>query len=92
MSLSETLLRRLYVGVVGLLTTVAAQRAVSSAWKLATGDRPPAHDDPDVPTATAAGWALASGLGVGVAQFLIKRSTGRRWPDRRRAAAKLKVR
>jgi len=82
MGASEKLLWKLYVGVIGIVTTVVAQRAVTTSWKVVTGDRPPAPTDPEVPTSKAVAWALASGLGVGVSQLLVKRSAARRWAER----------
>lgn len=82
MGVSEKLLWNIYVGVIGLVTTVVAQRVVRTSWKVVTGERPPAPTDPEVPTSTAVSWALASGLGVGVTQLLVKRSAARRWADR----------
>jgi hypothetical protein len=82
MGASEKLLWKLYVGVIGVVTTVAAQRLVSTGWKVVTGDKPPKPTDPEVSTAEALSWALASGLGVGVTQLLVKRTAARRWADR----------
>jgi len=82
MGASEKLLWKLYVGVIGVVTTVVAQRLVSTSWKVVTGDKPPSPTDPDVPTSSAVTWAMASGLGVGVTQLLVKRSAARRWAMR----------
>lgn len=82
MGVSEKLLWNLYVGVIGVVTTVAAQQAVSTGWKVVTGAKPPKPTDPEVSTVEAVSWALASGLGVGVTQLLVKRSAARRWADR----------
>ena len=82
MGASEKLLWKLYVGVIGVVTTVAAQRLVATSWKVVTGDKPPSPTDPEVPTSAAVSWALASGLGVGVTQLLVKRSAARRWAAR----------
>jgi len=82
MGASEKLLWKLYVGVIGLVTTVAAQRLVSTGWRVVTGEKPPQPTDPDVPTVEAVSWALASGLGVGVTQLLVKRTAARRWASR----------
>jgi hypothetical protein len=79
MGASEKLLWKLYVGVIGLVTTAVAQRVVSTSWKMVTGAKPPTPTDPEVPTSEAVSWALASGLGVGVTQLLVKRTTARRW-------------
>ena len=82
MGVSEKLLWNLYVGVIGVVTTVAAQQLVSASWKVVTGSKPPKPTDPEVSTVEAVSWALASGLGVGVTQLLVKRSAARRWADR----------
>ena len=82
MGVSEKLLWNLYVGAIGVVTTVAAQQAVSAGWKVVTGSKPPKPTDPEVSTVEAVSWALASGLGVGVTQLLVKRSAARRWADR----------
>lgn len=82
MGASEKLLWKLYVGVIGLVTTVVAQRAVSTGWKVVTGEKPPSPTDPDISTAEAVSWALASGVGVGITQLLVKRTTARRWASR----------
>ena len=82
MGASEKLLWNLYVGVIGVVTTVAAQQLVSTGWKVVTGSKPPKPTDPEVSTAEALSWALASGLGVGVTQLLVKRTAARRWADR----------
>jgi hypothetical protein len=79
MGASEKLLWKLYAGVIGLVTTMVAQRVVSTGWKVVTGDKPPSPTDPEVPTSEAVTWALASGVGVGVTQLLVKRTTARRW-------------
>lgn len=41
MNASQKLLWNLYAGAIGALTAVVAQKAVSGAWRLATGDEPP---------------------------------------------------
>jgi hypothetical protein len=79
MGASEKLLWKLYIGVIGLVTTMVAQRLISTSWKVVTGGKPPSPTDPAVPTSEAVTWALASGLGGGVAQLLVKRTTARRW-------------
>ena len=49
------------------------------AWKIATGDQPPAKNDPNVPARKAAIWALASGLGIGAGQLAVKQFTSKRY-------------
>jgi Protein of unknown function (DUF4235) len=75
----QKLLWKLYVGVIGAVTTIAAQRLLKAGWKLATGDEPPSPTDPDTPVLTAMTWALASGVGVGVTQLLTQRMAARHW-------------
>ena len=82
MTASEKLLWKLYVGVIGAVTTIVAQRLVAGGWKAVTGDKPPSPTDPEISNAEAVSWALASGLGVGVTQLLVKRTAARRWATR----------
>lgn len=76
---TQTVLWKLYVGVIGAITTIVAQRLLKAGWKLATGDEPPSPTDPDTPVVTALSWALASGVGVGVTQILTQRFAARHW-------------
>lgn len=79
MSVSRSLLWKVYTVALGTVTTVVAQKAVHSAWKFATGDAPPNPNDPSVPATEAAIWAIASGIGIGVAQLATNRFVARRW-------------
>lgn len=76
---SQKILWQIYVGVLGAVSTMVAQKAVKAAWKVATGDEPPAPNDPRTPLTEAATWALASGVGVGVVQLLTNRYAARAW-------------
>lgn len=76
---SEKIVWKIYAGVVGAVTTIVAQKLVTKAWEIATGDEPPSPTDPDTPVFTALTWALASGVGVGVTQLLVKRVLAKRW-------------
>jgi len=78
---TQKLLWKLYVGVIGAVTTVVAQRLVKAAWKLATGNEPPSPTDPDTLVLEAMSWALASGIGVGVTQLLTQRMAARHWEE-----------
>ena len=79
-SISRSLLWKVYTIGVGTASAIVAQKAVHGAWKLVTGgDTPPDPNDPDVPMAEAAIWALASGIGLGMAQLLTNRFVARRW-------------
>lgn len=79
MNASQKLLWNLYAGAIGALTAVVAQKAVSGAWRLATGDEPPEPGDPATPLTEALIWALASGIGIGIAQLLMNRVAADRW-------------
>lgn len=77
--MESKLLWKVYMGVIGAVTTIAAQKLVTAAWKAATGDDPPSPTDPDTPIKVAATWALASGIGIGVVQLLTARFAARRF-------------
>jgi hypothetical protein len=81
MGASEKLLWKLYVGVIGAVTTVVAKQVVTASWKVVMGGKPPKPTDLATPTGQAVSWALASGLGVGVSQLLVKRLAAKRWSD-----------
>jgi hypothetical protein len=76
---TQTLFWKLYVGVIGAVTTMAAQRLLKAGWKLVTGDEPPSPTDPRTPLLTAVSWALASGIGIGVTQILTQRMAAKHW-------------
>jgi len=69
----------IYMGVIGAVTTIAAQKLVTLGWKAITGDDPPTATDPDTPLGVAVSWALASGIGIGVTQLLTTRFAARRF-------------
>jgi hypothetical protein len=76
---TQKLLWKLYVGAIGAVTTIAAQRLLKAGWKLVTGNEPPSPTDPDTPVLEAMTWALASGIGIGVTQLLTQRMAARQW-------------
>ncbi len=76
--MTKKLTWKVYSIVLGIVTTVVAQKAVTGAWRVATGDEPPDPNDPSTPAMEAAIWALASGLGLGVAQLATNRFLGHR--------------
>ncbi|WP_028708353.1 DUF4235 domain-containing protein [Propionicicella superfundia] len=79
MSMTKTVLVKVYTGVISAAVTLVAQRALTVAWKAATGDdATPDPHDPDTPLRQALLWALASGIGLGAAQLLTARFTQRR--------------
>lgn len=79
MNTSQKLLWNLYASGVGALTTVLAAKAVNTVWGLATGDSPPQPNDPEVPLRRALTWAVASGVGIGLAQLLMNRFAASQW-------------
>lgn len=79
MALTEKLMWKFYAGAIGAATTIVAQKLVTAAWEASTGDTPPDPNDPDTPLTQALIWAIASGVGVGVAQLVANRYVHRRW-------------
>jgi len=53
---------------------IAARKALTTSWKVATGKEPPQNPaDPDVSIGEAVAWATVSGVAVGVARMLASR-------------------
>lgn len=77
MKTSQRLLWNIYLGVIGTVATLVAQKALTTAWELATGEQPPEPNDPDVPLRRAATWAIASGVGIGLTQLVLNRLAAR---------------
>lgn len=76
---TSKLVWKIYMGVFGAATTIAAQQGIKIAWKAATGKKPPLATDPNTPLFEAASWAIASGAGVGLTQFVVTRFAASRW-------------
>jgi hypothetical protein len=79
MKVSSKLVWRIYMSAFGLASTLVAQKVIDSSWKAITGKEPPSPTDPDTPLREAATWALASGLGLGLTQFVVTRFAATRW-------------
>ena len=79
MKVSSKLVWKVYMTALGLASTIVAQKVLDASWKAITGKKPPEPTDPDIPLREAATWALASGLGMGVTQFAVKRFAASRW-------------
>ena len=76
----EKILWKVYAGALGAVTTIVSQKIVEGAWKYVTGDEEtPQPDDPEVSTAKALSWALASGIGIAGSQLLMHRFVNKRW-------------
>ncbi|MFW6599783.1 DUF4235 domain-containing protein [Propionibacteriaceae bacterium Y2011] len=86
MEFSDKLVWKVYIGVIGAVTTIAAQKLITLAWRAATGEEPPSPTDPETPLATAATWALASGVGMGATQLLTARLAARHYAKSGRKA------
>jgi hypothetical protein len=57
-----------------VLAAAAAQKGLTAAWRLATGDDPPTvPEDPDTSWREAVAWAVLSGAVIGVARLMATR-------------------
>ena len=79
MGTSKKLLWNLYAGGIGAITTVVAAKVVNGVGQAVTGDAPPDPNDPGVPLRRALTWAVASGIGIGLAQLLVNRIAADQW-------------
>lgn len=79
MGLTEKIVWNLYAGILGAVSTIAAQKLITKAWVAATGDEPPDPNDPETPLVSSLIWAVASGVGVGVTQITMNRFMHRHW-------------
>jgi len=53
---------------------IAARKAMTTSWKVATGKNPPQNPEhPDVSIGEAVAWAALSGVAVGLARMLASR-------------------
>lgn len=57
-----------------VLASVAAQKGLTAAWRMATGTQPPTiPEDPDTDWGEAVAWAVLSGVVIGVARLVAVR-------------------
>lgn len=70
---------KVYTGALAAVSTIATQKAITKGWELITGEEPPEVTDPDAPLSRALAWALASAVGIAVAQLLVGRFSAARW-------------
>lgn len=73
----DKVLQKAFPAIVGALTAYLAQFLVRKMYETATGHQPPDPHDPDVSTREAVTWFVASTIGVGVAQLVASRYSGR---------------
>ncbi len=75
---------------------IAARKAMTTSWKVATGKEPPQNPaDPDVSMGEAVAWAVVSGVAIGVFRMLAsrkaadyyRRSTGHLPPNLQEASS-----
>lgn len=65
---------RIFGGLAAVLAGIAARKGLVQAWRLATGDDPPANPEaPDTSWQEALGWAVVSGAAMGLARMLATR-------------------
>lgn len=76
---SQKLVWNLYAGAIAAATALVAAKAMEGAWRLVTGEEPPEPSDPETPLNRALIWAVASGLGIGLAQLLVNRFAADQW-------------
>ena len=69
------------VGTVSAIAAgVAAKKVITTGWKLATGNPPPANpEDPEVSWGEAVAFAIASGAVVGVSRLIVARKVADYW-------------
>ena len=59
---------------------LAARKAMTTSWKVATGKKPPQNPaHPDVSIGEAVAWAAFTGVGVGLARMLAARKAASYW-------------
>lgn len=77
MAVPENLTWRLSVAAVGAVTTIATQRLLTLGWTAATGQEPPQPGDSTASWAGAVTWAVASGIGIGIARLFARQLAGK---------------
>jgi hypothetical protein len=71
---------RVMAGAAAFAGGWVARKAITVAWKKATGKEPPANpESPETELAEALGWAVVMGVGIEVARLLATRAAAKRW-------------
>lgn len=71
---------RVMAGVAAFAGGFVARKAITMAWKKATGKEPPSNpESPEVALTEAIGWAVVTGVGIEVARLLATRAAARQW-------------
>ncbi len=77
---NSALIERAIGGIAVAAATFVAKKALNKGWQALTGHEPPSHpEDPDVTWKEAVGWAVLSGVVIGMAQLLAARTAARYW-------------
>lgn len=76
---TRKLLWNLYAGAVAAAAAVVVNKALTAAWRAATGDEPPALDDPEASASKAVIWAAASATGIAIATIAVNRFAANSW-------------
>ena len=71
--MNDRILGKLYAAALAAATALVAAKLLAAAWEAVTGEGPPEPDDPNVPVRVALTWAVASGVGIAVAQAIGRR-------------------
>ena len=77
MTVPRKLIWRLSVTAVGAVATIASKFLLGLAWKAVTGRQPPKFGVSTASRAGAVTWAVASGIGIGLATLFARRLAGR---------------
>jgi hypothetical protein len=76
----QRILWKAVAGVAGTLSGIAARTLVLRLWRVSSaGDDAPEPADPRTPWRQALGWAVASGVAVGVARVVALRTAATVW-------------
>lgn len=73
MAIASAAVHKVYSIAAGTVATVAAQKLLSAGWEFVTGEEPPEPTDPEADGTSAVLWALASAVGLAVAQVMAQR-------------------
>lgn len=73
MAIASAAVHKVYSLLAGTAATVLTQKALSAGWEFVTGEEPPEPTDPDADGTSAVLWALASAIGLAVAQVVAQR-------------------
>lgn len=71
---------RVMAGTTAFASGWVARKAITVAWKKATGKEPPTNpESPEVRLTEALGWAVVMGVGIEISRLLATRAAARRW-------------